>query len=208
MAKKNFSNAETAFKRQIEINPRSATVYTQLAQTYMANKDLASAAKVYEDGLKHLPDDTRLLIGLAGIRERQQDYEAAITTYETILEKQPDNAVSTNNLAALLADHRTDEVSLAKAAELSAKLEKTNQPAFLDTAGWVYYRKGDYNKAVEIFSGVIEKAPKVPVFQYHLGMAYYKQGNKEAAREHLGKATEGDYAYQGVEEARATLKSL
>jgi len=91
---------------------------------------------------------------------------------------------------------------------LSAALEKTNQPAFLDTAGWVYYRSGDYNKAAEILKNVVEKAPKVPVFQYHLGMVYYKQGNKDAAREHLSKATEGEYNYQGVEEARATLKSM
>jgi Tfp pilus assembly protein PilF len=55
---------------------------------------------------------------------------------------------------------------------------------------------------------VVEKAPKVPVFQCHLGMVYYKQGDKAAAREHLTKATDGDYNYQGVEEARATLKSL
>ena len=61
---------------------------------------------------------------------------------------------------------------------------------------------------MEILKGVVEKAPKVPVFQYHLGMAYFKQGNKAAAREHLTLATNGDYRYQGVEEARATLKSL
>ena len=174
----------------------------------MANKNLAGAAQAYQDGLKQLPDNTELLVGLAGVHERQQDYDAAIATYEKILAKQPDNAVSTNNLAALLADHRTDKASLAKAAELSAKLEKTNQPAFLDTAGWVYYRQGDYDKAVKIFKGVVEKAPKVPVFQYHLGMAYFKQGNKAAAREHLSKATNGDYTYQGIEEARTTLKSL
>jgi tetratricopeptide (TPR) repeat protein len=130
------------------------------------------------------------LIGLAGIREQQQDYEGAIAIYEKVLEKQPGNAISTNNLAALLADHRSDEASLAKVIELSAKLEKANQPAFLDTAGWVYYRKGDYDKAPEILQNVVEKTPKVPVFQYHLGMVYYKQGNKDA------------------EEARATLKSM
>jgi tetratricopeptide (TPR) repeat protein len=208
MARKDPAKAEAAFERQIEINPKSATVYAQLAQARMAGGNATGAAQAYEEGLKQLPDDTRLMIGLAGLRERQQDYDAAIALYEKVLAKQPDNALSTNNLAALLADQRTDEASLVKAAELSTKLEKTNQPAFLDTAGWVYYRKGDYDKAAEILKGVVEKAPKVPVFQYHLGMVYYKQGNKAAAREHLTKATDGDYDYQGVEEARATLKSL
>jgi tetratricopeptide (TPR) repeat protein len=208
MAEKDPAQAEAAFERQIGINPKNAMVYSRLAQARIAGGDLAGAAQAYQDGMEQLPDDARLQIGLAGLRERQQDYDTAIALYEKVLAKQPDNAISTNNLAALLADHRTDEASLAKATKLSTKLEKTNQPAFLDTAAWVYYRKGDYDKAAELLKGVVEKAPRVPVFQYHLGMVYYKQGNKAAAREHLAKATDGDYDYQGVEEARATLKSL
>jgi predicted Zn-dependent protease len=92
--------------------------------------------------------------------------------------------------------------------ELSAELEKTNQPAFLDTAAWVHYRNGDYDKAAEILKGVVDKAPKVPVFQYHLGMVYFKQGDMAAAREHLTRATDGDFNYSGIEEARATLKAM
>ena len=95
-----------------------------------------------------------------------------------------------------------------KAAELAAKLEKTEKPAFLDTAGWIYYRKGDYDKAAEILKGVVEKAPQVPVFQYHLGMAYLNLGDKAAASEHLTRATDGEFSYEGIEEARAALKGL
>ena len=158
--------------------------------------------------MEKLPEQSSLLIGLAGLRERQKDFDGAITLYERVLANQPNNAVSTNNLAALLADHRSDEASLAKARELSAQLEKTNQPAFLDTAAWVYYRSGDYDKAAEILEGVVEKAPKIPVFQYHLGMAYSKLGKKDAARKHLTLATDGDFNYQGIEEARSTLNAL
>ena len=92
--------------------------------------------------------------------------------------------------------------------ELAKKLEKTSQPAFLDTAGWVYYRKGDYDKALPILKRVVDEAPQVPVFQYHLGMTYFQKGDKAAAKEHLTLATAGDYSYQGIEEARATLESL
>jgi len=147
-------------------------------------------------------------LGLAGLRERQKNYEAAIAVYEKLLEQQPDNAVSVNNLASLLSDHRTDADSMAKAAELAVKLEKTSQPAFLDTAGWVYYRKGDYDKAAEILKGVVEKAPKVTVFQYHLGMTYFRLGDKAAASEHLTRATDTEAAYEGIDEARAILKTL
>jgi tetratricopeptide (TPR) repeat protein len=208
LSKKDFAKAEKAFEHQLEINPESAATYSRLAQTRVAQDDLDGAVSAYEQGLKALPDNLQLMIGLAGVHERQKDYEAAISVYEKLLEQQPDNAIGINNLVALLSDHRSDAASLDKAAELATKLEKTEQPAFLDTAGWIYYRKGDYDKAAEILKGVVEQSPEVPVFQYHLGMAYLKLGDKAAASEHLTRATDGEFSYEGIEEARAALKDL
>ena len=125
-----------------------------------------------------------------------------------MLAKQPGNAVSVNNLAAILSDHRTDTASLDKAAEYAETLVKANQPAFQDTAAWVYYRRGEYDKALDILKGVVEKMPNVPVFQYHLGMTYYKKGDKAAAKEHLSLAISENANYTGVDEAREILESL
>lgn len=208
LGSKDFAKAEAAFQRQVELNPDSSTVYNQLAQARVGAGDLDGAGQAFEAGLTQIPGDIRLLVGLAGVRERQQAYDEAIALYEKVLETQPDNAISTNNLAALLADHRRDAASLARAVELSGKLETSGQPAFQDTAAWVYYRKGEYDKAAGILQKVVEVAPNVPVFQYHLGMVYYQQGDKAAARDYLTRATTGDDDYPGVEEARATLKIL
>ena len=92
--------------------------------------------------------------------------------------------------------------------ELAEKLADSNQPALLDTLGWVHYRLGDYGEAVKVLTGVVEKAPDVPVFNYHLGMAYLKQGDKQEARTYLSKAVDKKYTYTGVDEARKALASL
>jgi tetratricopeptide (TPR) repeat protein len=206
---RDYAAAEQAFQRQLEVAPEQAESYTRLAQVREAQDNLEGAIAVFNRGLEVLPEDPQLMIGLAGIHERQKNFDLAIDLYEQVLQQQPENAISINNLAALLSDHRSDDsASLDTAAELAVKLEKTNQPAFLDTAGWVYYRRGEYEKALANLTRVVEKAPQVPVFQYHLGMVYYQMGDKAAAREHLSKATDGDYSYQGVEEARKTLESL
>jgi len=148
------------------------------------------------------------VLGYAQILEQQKRYDEAISTYEQLLEKAPDNILATNNLAALLADHRQDEQSLKKAKELAGKLAGANQPALLDTVGWVDYRLGDYGEAVKVLSGVVEKAPEVPVFNYHLGMAYLKQGNKQEAKNYLSKAVGENYNYTGIDEARKALAEL
>jgi Flp pilus assembly protein TadD len=90
---------------------------------------------------------------------------------------------------------------------LAAKLEPVQQPAMRDTLGWVHYRTGDYAKAVEVLEGVVNAAPKVPVFQYHLGMAYAKTGDKAKAKAALSRALElGDFAE--AEQARKALEGL
>ena len=154
------------------------------------------------------PDNARYVLSYAQIIEQQGHYDEAISIYERFLEKTPDNALAINNLAALLADHRQDEQSLKKALELADKLAPMEQPALLDTRGWVYYRLGRYPEAVKLLADVVEKSPDVPVFNYHLGMAYLKQGDKQAAREYLSKAVGEDASYTGVDEARKTLAEL
>ena len=207
-SEKEFAKAEQYFLAQLKVSPKSSVVYARLANARSAQDDLDGATKTFEEGLEQVPDNTRLMIGLAGIKERQKDYDAAISLYEKILVLQPGNAVSVNNVAALLSDHRSDAASLEKAAEYAEKLVKAKQPAFQDTAGWVYYRRGEYDKALGILKGVVEKMPDVPVFQYHLGMTYYKTGDKAAAKEQLSQAVGENANYTGVEEARALLKDL
>jgi Flp pilus assembly protein TadD len=146
-------------------------------------------------------------MGLAAVYERQGNTDAAIELYEKVLAKHPENAIAVNNLASLLSDNRTDEKSLARAKELAAKLEPVQQPALRDTLGWVYYRTGDYAKAVEVLEGVVNAMPKAAIFQYHLGMAYAKTGDKAKAKATLTKALElGDFS--GADEARKVLNSL
>jgi len=242
MAKKDYPLAEAEFGKQLQVNPDSSVVYTQLAEARVQQKNMAGAEQALKDGQARLPNDERLTLslvslyagqgeldkaadtlqkgmisspdnaryalGYAQILEQQKRYDEAISTYEQLLEKAPDDVLATNNLAALLADHRQDEQSLKKAKELAGKLAGANQPALLDTVGWVDYRLGDYGEAVKVLSGVVEKAPEVPVFNYHLGMAYLKQGNKQEAKNYLSKAVGENYNYTGIDEARKALAEL
>ena len=72
----------------------------------------------------------------------------------------------------------------------------------------MYYRLGEVDKAVTVLADVVEKAPDVPVFLYHLGMAYHMQGDKRAAKEILSRAVAEEYDYNGVDEARRVYSEL
>ena len=79
----------------------------------------------------------------------------------------------------------------------------------LDTLGWAHYRAGQYREAVSVLERVVAQAGQVPVFRYHLGMAYVATGNPAGAKQQLRQAVEvGGDKYQGLEEARLTLEKI
>src|SRR6185312_4288186 len=86
--------------------------------------------------------------------EQVADYEGAITEYEWVLNRQADSLIAANNLASLLADHRNDSGSLARAHILAARLRGIEIPQFEDTLGWINYRRGDIKEALPL----LEKA--------------------------------------------------
>ena len=78
----------------------------------------------------------------------------------------------------------------------------------MDTLGWVYYKSGETDKAVTLLVKVVDKAPKVPIFEYHLGMAYHKAGNSKSAKIHLAAAVEANADFPGIDDARKTLAGI
>ena len=132
-----------------------------------------------------------------------------MAAYEAALKLQPNMPVAANNLAAIIADSKTDEASLRRALALAQPLEELQQPAFLDTLGWVNYRLGNTARTVSLLNSAIGLGGDAPVYHYHLGMAYHSQNQLDLAREHLSLALANTGAdYPGRDEAERTLKSL
>jgi tetratricopeptide (TPR) repeat protein len=207
LSQRRFADAAAAFEAQLAINPNSATVYSQLASARAMQKDLPGAVAALEDGLEVIPNDLSLLMMLAQVEERRENYPRAIDVYGQILRKVPNNVVANNNLAILLVDHAGDQFSIDEAKKLIMKLEDIEQPAILDTVGWVNYKAGNYTKAVQVLKSVVEQQPEQAQFHYHLGMALQKQGDAAGAKHHLARALElGDFT--GSDQARAALAEL
>ena len=64
-----------------------------------------------------------------------------------------------------------------------AKQMMPDSPSATDTLGWAYYKGGLRESAVLTLEQCVEKAPKNPTYQFHLGMAWYIMGREQPARE-------------------------
>src|ERR1039458_5181942 len=65
-----------------------------------------------------------------------------------------------------------------KAVELAPKIA-----TFLDTLGWVYQTRGQYNLATVELKKALTLAPNDPEILYHLGVVYSKTKQPAAARD-------------------------
>lgn len=180
--------AEAAFKAVVDKHPKSVVAHGALAEFHLRSGRMDAAEAAVRSGLEHQSKNLRLRLLSALIHEQAGRYEEAITEYEAMFEEQPRSTIVANNLASLLADHRDDEASIEKAHSIAVRFRDSTVPQFLDTLGWVYYRKGDYDDAVTLLKTAAEKLPNVELVHYHLGMAYKKIGRKELAIESLEKA--------------------
>jgi tetratricopeptide (TPR) repeat protein len=203
----NPDEAQAIFESALAADDAWLPAYTALAG--LQSGDVSSQIDTYRRGLEAVPDSQELVLLLGTAYERSGQVEEAIASYERALEVNPDSTAVANNLAALLADNRTDTKSLERALELASQFSDSDNPAFLDTLGWVHYRLGNYLDAVPLMESAVKAAGQVAVLRYHLGMGYLALDKTVLAREQLELAVAGEgVSFTGIDEARAALAEL
>ncbi len=182
------------------------TPYVYLARFDQLRGNSAGALALYQQGLKAIPGDLQLLLALAGYYENRRDYHDAIATYHSAVTANPADAVATNNLAVLLV-RQGGGTQLKEAQKLVTNLASSVVPAFQDTAVWVDLKSEETGKANTLLTKAVDAQPQVPIFQYHLGVAYHQKGNVADARIHLAKAA-ATHNFADAGKARVLLRTL
>ncbi|MCA9422352.1 MAG: tetratricopeptide repeat protein, partial [Nitrospira sp.] len=135
------------------------------------------------------------------------DYAAAKEYYEAALAIDPKSTLAANNLAMLLVDRMPSEENNRRALELALPFADSKEAVLLDTLGWVYYRMGDYGKALPVLQNVVELNSISGVFRYHLGMAYYQLKKYSEARHELNLALKDENVYLDAKSAMEAMKT-
>jgi tetratricopeptide (TPR) repeat protein len=188
--------------------PRWWVLYRTMAIANLSKGNRAAAIESYRRGMTAVPSSTELAVDLAMLYEQGGQSESAIDLYEVFLKLNPKSEVAANNLAVLLVTHRRDQASLDRARDLVDGFARSSNPAFLDTHGWVQYKRGDFAAALPVLEQVADKVPESPVVRYHLAMAQLHAGQLGPARDNLERALKAGAKFDGAGEARATLDEL
>ena len=181
--------ARTELRKLIEENPKELQPYMTLLRSYSHEGDEQGALQVIDEGLAALPDNPDLLWAKAGLIERQGDVDGALAIYEQLYTRNSNAIIVANNLASLLATYKADDpASVQRASVVVRRLKDTQEPAFMDTYGWIQHLNGASQAALPYLEGAAVGLPDDPVVQIHLGLVQEAVGKTTEAKVQLQKA--------------------
>jgi len=178
----NTDEAISTLKKMAENSHSKAS----LVRIYLAKGEILKQAKRYHDAIEIynqaltvIPGNIDLLYARGLTGERVDDIELLEQDMLKILETEPDNAHALNALGFTLAD-RTDRLQeaynyLKKAIEIMP-----DDPAIIDSYGWINYRLGNLQEAARLLRKALAQFADGEIAA-HLGEVLWVIGEREEA---------------------------
>ncbi len=177
-------------------HPKDTHTLVTIARGLVAIED-SQARKTAEDILRMIlendSDCNEAMSVLAMLLQITSRFAESATLYQQILTLQPDNVIAINNLAWMLCEEQGKYQQALELAQRGLGIAP-NYVDLIDTRGVVYYKLGQYDKAIADFNRCLrlypDGAPSAVASYLHLGRALAKLGQKDKAVESLEKALE------------------
>jgi Tfp pilus assembly protein PilF len=174
MANGNRTQARDAFLRAKTADPQFRQADLSLVQVDAAEGKLNEAQSKLQQLVAADPGNALAQMWLGILEETRGDHAAATEQFRKVVAAEPNNVQALNNLAYLLSEYGKKPDDALKYAEKAVELAPDN-PEFADTIGWILFRKGLYSSAVKQLERSAARQGS-PLWQYHLAMAYAKNG--------------------------------
>ena len=176
---------------------------TQLASAYTELKQARRAMETLERAHDHAPTDDVLAFNLAAVYEANKRFDQAERVFRDVIGRNPSHAPALNYLGYMLAD-RGQKLSEALAFIERALAEDADNPAYLDSLGWAYFKLKKFDDAREPLERAAAAMPDSSVVQDHLGDYYLQVKRYSDAAAAFDRALAGDR--DGIDVSELTRK--
>jgi tetratricopeptide (TPR) repeat protein len=160
----------------------------QRVKAYLAQGEILRSEKRYKEGvemysraLQQNREDTTLLYARGLMAEKVDRLDITEADLLKVISKEPDNADALNALGYTLADRTSRYQEAQDYIQRAAKLVP-DDPAILDSLGWVSYRLGEMEDALKYLARAFEKLEDAEIAA-HYGEVLWKMDQKDKARE-------------------------
>ena len=203
-----WQEAVEGLKREIAAGHEDdIPLYTGAAAIYSENEAWPAAFEILDQGLGKYPGDGSLLFQRAAIQEKSGDYAGSSATFLQLLEKDPENANAWNYLGYMLIDFDQDVDRGIEYVQKALRIEPNN-PAYLDSLGWGYFKKKEFKKALGYLERAVAAMDDDPTIHEHLGDTRRELGQTHEARDHYEKAIALQVETKAKERLREKIQGL
>jgi tetratricopeptide (TPR) repeat protein len=171
--------------------PDTPGVIHALLRHHVEAGDIPAAERIARDWLAERADDATFRFQLAALLERQGKFEEAEGEFRRVITAVPDHDLALNYLGYMLAD-RTDRLDESEQLIQRALEEDPYNGSYLDSLGWVQFRKGELSLAEPNLLRAQQCMPENSVVLDHLGDLYRAKGNAEEAIRFWQRALQHD----------------
>ena len=163
--------------------PNNKFIMLQMADYFKSNSNFYEAIQIYKKIIENHGENNRLLFLYASSLDKMGDWHKAKELLITILKKDPEETYTLNYFAYSLA-LRDENLDLALNHIKKALSLDPNNGFFLDTLGWVEFKRENYTSSVFYLEKSIMILPRSSEVMDHLGDCYLMLGRtKEAVYE-------------------------
>jgi tetratricopeptide (TPR) repeat protein len=171
----------------IEKDPENSDFKYYLGTFYEETGDLESAEKFIRQAIEKEPENPRYFFRLGVVYDKGKKKQASMKAMRKVIELDPKHANALNYLGYTYADlgQNLDE---AERLIRQALKYKPDDGYITDSLGWVYYKKGQFDKALHYLKRAVELVPDDPIMLEHIGDAYLKLNDKPNALKYYRKS--------------------
>jgi tetratricopeptide (TPR) repeat protein len=177
-----LAEARTYLQNVEVANEEQRTVLIQAeAQLLRESKAYEESYDLLAEALKRQPENADLLYDAALAAEKLSKIDVLEANLRKLIKLKPDHAQAYNALGYTLAD-RTDRYAEAKEYVERALTLSPDDAFILDSMGWVHYRLGNHQEALDFLQRAYARRPD-PEIAAHLGEVMWAKGKKAEAEQ-------------------------
>lgn len=175
-----LDDARKRLQRLSNLSPeqQAAAIQAEASLLSQASRHL-DAFYLLKDAVESLPNSSDLVYDYAMVAERVQRFDVMEQQLRKLILIKPDFAQAYNALGYTLAD-RNERLDEAQTLIEKALALTPNDHFILDSMGWVQYRLGRLDQALDFIRRAYEVQPD-PEIAAHLGEVLWQQGHKTEA---------------------------
>lgn len=202
-ASKEYKELSVVAADMIEEFPTSAKAYYHLGWAYLKMKQYAEAQHNLITARELVIDDPLLTSeiesALGSVYFKTNNWSEAQKSFETALIQDPNNASALNNYAYYSALRGTQLDKALAMVSHALELQPKN-PNYLDTYGYIYFKKGNFEAAVKAYENAVRLAPNEEEILEHYGDALAQAGKVNEAVEQWKKVQHLNPAHPKIKE--------